>query len=143
MRVLLDTNILISALLSPDHQGTIQTLLAQLFQGAFTLLLPEDVVEEFATTVIRKKHLARAFTVQSLEAAMAALIAVAEIVPKIRDEIPRVGRDVKDDYLLAYATIGMADYLVTGDQDLLVLRQVGDVAIVTPAQLLVLVQSAH
>lgn len=143
MRVLLDTNILISALLSPDHQGTIQTLVAQLFQGAFTLLLPEDVVEEFATTVIRKKHLARTFTVQSLEVALTALLAVAEIVPKIRDEIPKIGRDAKDDYLLAYATFGLADYLVTGDADLLVLRQVGDVAIVTPSQLLALVLPAR
>lgn len=117
--------------------------MAQLFLGTFTLLLPEDVIEEFATTVIRKKHLARTFTVQSLEVALTALLAVAEIVPTIRDEISTVGRDTKDDYLLAFATVGIADYLITGDADLLVLRQGGEVAIVTPAQFLALVLPAR
>lgn len=43
-------------------------------------------------------------------------------------------RDPKDDYLIAYAVIGEADYLVTGDKDLLVLEQIAGVTIVTPAR---------
>jgi hypothetical protein len=43
-----------------------------------------------------------------------------------------VTRDPKDDYLIAYALVGAADYRVTGDRDLLVLGQVDDVKIVTP-----------
>jgi len=38
----------------------------------------------------------------------------------------------RDDYLVAYALVGGADYLVTGDADLLVLARVGEVKIVTP-----------
>lgn len=48
-------------------------------------------------------------------------------------QIPRITRDLKDDYLLAYAVVGEADYLVTGDKDLLVLEKIGEVAIVSPA----------
>ena len=47
--------------------------------------------------------------------------------------MPSVTRDRKDDYLLAYAVVGRADYLVTGDRDLLVLGEVEGVRIVSPA----------
>lgn len=43
-------------------------------------------------------------------------------------------RDPKDDYLLAYALVGQADYLVTGDHDLLALQHVGDTQIVTTSE---------
>lgn len=45
-------------------------------------------------------------------------------------------RDPEDDYLLAYALVGKADYLVTGDRDLLVLGSVGKTKIVTAQQFL-------
>ena len=65
---------------------------------------------------------------------VAILSAVSETVTKITEKIPAVTRDPKDDYLLAYGLVGEADYLVTGDEDLLVLRQVEDVRIVTASQ---------
>ena len=41
----------------------------------------------------------------------------------------------KDDYLPAYALVGQADYLVTGDKDLLVLQElISDFSIPTPWQ---------
>ncbi len=60
------------------------------------------------------------------------LASVAEPIPKIREPIPAVTRDPKDDYLLAYALVGQADYLVTGDGDLLVFGTVGKLSIVSP-----------
>jgi uncharacterized protein len=47
---------------------------------------------------------------------------------------PRVCRDADDDLILAAAIAGRCEYLVTGDNDLLVLKQFNDVAIVTPAE---------
>ena len=55
---------------------------------------------------------------------------------KITDPIPAVTRDPKDDYLLAHAVLGAADYLVSGDQDLLVLERLEGVKIVTPREFL-------
>jgi putative PIN family toxin of toxin-antitoxin system len=43
---------------------------------------------------------------------------------------PAICRDPDDDYLLGCAASGGADYLVTGDDDLLAVRQHKDVAIV-------------
>ena len=54
-----------------------------------------------------------------------------------RDEsIPAICRDPKDDYLLAHALIGSADYLISRDKDLLTLREVEGIKIVEPAEFL-------
>ena len=66
---------------------------------------------------------------------------VSETVPKITTEIPAVTRDPKDDYLLAYALVGQADYLVTGDRDLLVLGQVEHTRIVTARDFVEVIKS--
>ncbi len=68
-------------------------------------------------------------------------MSVSEIIPEINEPIPKVTRDWKDDYLLAYALVGQADYLVTGDNDLLVLQQVGNLSIVSPQEFLKTLQS--
>jgi len=39
---------------------------------------------------------------------------------------------IKDDYLLAYAIVGQADFLISGDQDLLVLEKVKNCQVLTP-----------
>ena len=43
-------------------------------------------------------------------------------------------RDRKDNHLLALAVDGQADYLITGDNDLLVLSLFRDIPIVTPVR---------
>ena len=47
-------------------------------------------------------------------------------------------RDPKDDFLLALASSGNADYLITGDDDLLVLGELNSVKIQNPASLVTL-----
>ena len=46
-------------------------------------------------------------------------------------------RDPDDDHVLAVAIAAQADFIVTGDQDLLVLKAVQGIPILTPAQALV------
>ncbi len=45
-------------------------------------------------------------------------------------------RDAKDDYLIMLAISGGADFLVTGDKDLLVLDGVEKVRVITPSTLM-------
>lgn len=52
-----------------------------------------------------------------------------------------VTRGSNDDHLLAYAVVGEADYLVTGDKDLLVIQRVGDVKIITPVDFASLIEN--
>ncbi|MFN8485778.1 MAG: putative toxin-antitoxin system toxin component, PIN family [Anaerolineae bacterium] len=134
MRLLLDTNNFISYLLTRNRHSPVHTVMAAALSPQATLLIPQALLEEIVFTVSTKPYLAAALSVESMQILIETLLEVAEVIPAITDPIPRVTRDPKDDYLLAYAVIGQADYLVTGDRDLLVLGQVEEVRIVSPAQ---------
>lgn len=140
MRALFDTNIFISYLLSPTAEGTITSIVEAAVEQAFTLILPSEFVERFPTAVASKKYLAKRIEPEDAKELIEILLEVSEIVSRIRGPIPRVCRHVKDDYLLAYALVGRADYLVTGDDDLLVLGQVEEVKIVTPTDFLAILK---
>lgn len=131
MRVLLDTNIFISYLLTPHHGGSVQSIINAFKEGRFTLLLPVAVLEEIDNVVSHRPHLIKKISAEALTSFLEILESTAEIVPAIGETIPAIGRDVKDDYLLAYAVVGQADYLVTGDKDLLVLEEIAGVKIIS------------
>lgn len=130
MRVLLDTNILISYLLSPKNSVIARVVEAGIL-GSFDLLLPEDLLDELAAKVRTKDYLAERIAPEEVRELVDILSEVCLSIPRITARIPAVTRDPKDDCLLAYALVGQADYLVTGDRDLLVLGQVEDTKIVT------------
>ncbi len=136
MRVLFDTNILVSYLLSPTAEGTVSAIVEAAVDQAFTLILPIELVERFPTTVASKEYLARRIAPGDVDELLGLLQEGSEAVSPIGRPIPRVCRHVKDDYLLAYALVGRANYLVTGDDDLLVLGEVEGVKIVTPSAFL-------
>jgi putative PIN family toxin of toxin-antitoxin system len=66
---------------------------------------------------------------------------VSERLSPITEEIPEAVRDPKDNYLVAYALIGRADYLVTGDNNLLSLQQIGTVTILRPSEFAALAET--
>lgn len=132
MRVLLDTNIIISALVTPSENSPASLIIQALFWQKFTLLLPQELQEEIVRTIVEKKRVRKIVTVGHVETMAKLLASQAERIPPIEEKIPAVSRDPKDDYLATYALVAKADYLVTGDKDLLVLKQVGQVNILTP-----------
>ena len=135
MRVLIDTNVLISYLLLSEEGGVIRTIIRALYESRYKLLAPEPLLNELITVVRNKRRLSERISPAVLESFVAALRGYAERLDPIEERYPTVTRDIKDDYLLAYALIGAADYLVTGDKDLLALSsQVLGMEIVTPAQ---------
>lgn len=131
MRVLLDTNIFISFLLSPRRDSPSTTIVRASILGKFVLLLPEGLLVELAARVRTKPYLAQRIPSEDVDELVQILSTIAEPIPPIEWPIPAVTRDPKDDYLIAYALVGSADYLVTGDRDLLTLGQVDHVNIVT------------
>ncbi len=140
MRVLLDANILISALLAQHPDRVAFTLVQAAVRGEFVLLLPEGLLEEVVAAVRRKPFLKARIRPEELEELAAILTTVGEVIPRIDEPIPRVTRDPKDDYLVAYAVVGEADYLVTGDRDFLVLGQLDDLRILSPRAFLTLLE---
>lgn len=136
MRVLLDTNILISYLLTPAQNSPVTKIVTQGLLGDFVLLVPEELLQELKRKAHEKKYLVERIAPEEIGKFVDVLTGVSEPIPKIDEPIPAVTRDPKDDYLLAYALVGRADYLVSGDNDLLVLEQVGELSIVSPQEFL-------
>ena len=142
IRALFDTNIFISYLLPSKAGSAIEQILEAAFDEAFTLLIAEEVVEEFSAKVTSKGYLRQGIPKEAADERIEAGLVVAEVIPGIGtgaggysgSGFPVVTRDAKDDYLLAYALVGRADYLVTGDNDLLGLKEVEGVKIVLPLE---------
>lgn len=133
-RALVDANVFVSFLLYPRHESPSARVVRGAFADVYELLLPEGLLDELTRSVAEKPYLAERIRPEDATAFENALSIIATTIPAISEPIPRVSRDPKDDYLLAYALIGNADYLVTGDLDLLTLEQVGGLKIITPRE---------
>ncbi len=132
-RAVVDTNILIRALIKP--QGTVGPVLTRLRAGDYTLLYVEPLLDELVAKLalprIRDKY---HLTDDDVETVLALILLRGEpVVPQRRIT---ACRDPKDDVVLEVAVAGEADYIVTGDNDLLVLHPFEGIPIVGPAEFL-------
>jgi putative PIN family toxin of toxin-antitoxin system len=130
MRVILDTNILVSAILSPGGNGDLA--LRQWIDGRFVLLTCSEQLAELKNT-LRKPYIARYYRPHDA----GRLINLLRSQSLQIESLPEVHRssDPEDDFLLALAQAGEADYLVTGDKaGLLALKRHAGTRIVTAAQ---------
>lgn len=111
MRVILDTNVLVSALISPA--GVPSRIYNAWKEDRFTLLTCSEQLEELRAT-LRKPKIAR--VVRPPEAGR--LLNQVRRLGLVIAPLPQVRRssDPADDFLLALAEAGSADYLVTGDK---------------------------
>lgn len=121
--MVLDTNVLISALL---FGGVPEALLRRGLDGDLVMFSSETLLDELEDTLVGRFAFARRrarLTRDELEA-------VVELVEP--QTLPSASRDPDDDHVLAAAVAGVADAIVTGDKDLLVLEAYDGVAILTP-----------
>lgn len=130
VRAVFDTNVLVSSLL------TKRSIPRQAFKLAVLhgkVLISVDTLVELERVFSRPKF-AHYLTEQERLNFLSNLISVAEraeIVERIQ-----ACRDPKDDKFLELAVNGQADYIVTGDDDLLVLHPFREIPILTPRNFL-------
>lgn len=129
-RAVIDTNVLISAVLSPE--GTASNATRYFIRQGRIIFSPETFTE-FETRLWRPKFDAY-ITMEARKEIIHDLGAIAEWV-EIGGKA-QYSRDSDDDKFVETALVGRAEYLVTGDKDLLVLKSVDRVLIVSPAQCL-------
>lgn len=123
MRVLVDTNVYVSRLLVGSRQNSgVTRIIDAAILDEYTLLVPEEVLEELRGLRDRKAYLRDRITQRDVDDLIRVLQGVAIILPRQTDPIPAVLRDPKDDFLLVAAVFGDADILVTGDRDLIDIR---------------------
>lgn len=123
MRVLLDTNVLISAIL---FGGRPRTILLAATRGRFELISSLALMAEIEGLLVRKF----AFSQKAAAGVRSELEQLAEMAAP--DRVPRVARDRDDEEVLAAAVVGQVEVIVTGDRDLLVLETHEGIAILTP-----------
>lgn len=141
LRAVLDTNVLVSGLIS-EHSPPRQLVDAWL-DGRFVLVTSLYQVQE-VNHVLAYPRIAERIRLEEaeLEMILAALLTETEVVPG-RLQLPGVTRDPKDDAILACALEGKTDYLVSGDQDLLMLGEYEGVQVVTPRYFLGILSSGR
>ncbi len=115
MRAVLDPNVLVSALLSP--LGPPGRIVSDWIEGRFELVVSPDLLSELAEVLARPKF-RRWITHQAGAEFVAGLAVDAHVVDDPPAE-PSLSPDPDDDYLLALARAANADYLVSGDNDLI------------------------
>lgn len=118
MRLILDTNLWISFLISSKYERLDELL----FNQESKLLFSRELLEEFVAVAKRPK-LRKYISGDELEDVLETIDEVAEFVV-VTSDISEC-RDPKDNFLLSLAVDGKADYLLTGDKDLLVLEKIG------------------
>ena len=137
MRLVLDTNIVVSGLI---WGGVPRRLLDLARNGRATLFTSGALLDELADVLSRDKF--------------AALLASREITPAFLMQrygmlarlvkpqaIERTVRDADDDVVIATALAAQADIIVTGDHDLLVLHPYREIRILNPVEAMRLVSS--
>lgn len=119
--VVIDTNLFISAFI---RGGAPFKLLNAWQQEKFSLAITEDLLKEIVE-VLSRPYIYQKYSLDKneLQKFLKGITLNAKfITPLDIHKLPIHSRDPKDDELLACAIAGLADYLVTGDKDLLVLN---------------------
>ena len=133
MRVVLDVNIWISALL---WGGLPAQFLHLSRQNKITIFVSESLLEELEITLQRAKFKNQLKKQNhTIEYLMAITEGFSEKCPTIDINLPQL-RDPKDNHILATALSANAEVLITGDQDLLVLNNFMGIAIIKPTDFL-------
>lgn len=129
-RVVLDTNVLISAALS--LHGKPREVLDWVAEHG-TILSSEETLEEFITRIKRPKF-SPYLDPEQRDAYIEWLVLYTEPV-EVEEEIEAC-RDSDDDKFLELAISGAADVIVSGDSDLTALHPFRDIPILTPDEFL-------
>ena len=126
-KVIIDTNIWISFLIGKE----LQDLKDWIANEKVKIISTDQLINEIRLVTSRDK-LKKYFNQDKVSDLISLLDILADKV-KIK-KIDKICRDPKDDFLLALAKESRANYLITGDKDLLDIRVYGRTKIVTVRQ---------
>lgn len=125
IRIILDTNWYISATINKSSRRKLYQLITD---KRFIILLSSEIVEEYRQVISRDKFrkIINPFQVSRFINVLTSVIELVNLKSDLKGS-----RDIKDNFLLSLSADGNADYLITGDEDLLVLQKTGSTQILT------------
>ncbi|MGH4139703.1 putative toxin-antitoxin system toxin component, PIN family [Clostridium sp.] len=116
IKVVIDTNIFVSAFLGSKNA---KLILKEIINGEFLLIMSTEQLRELKEVLNRPKF-SKYITLREVEE-LIALLSMKVIVPACYEKVTDC-RDPKDNMILEEAVYGNAQYIITGDDDLLVLN---------------------
>ena len=126
-RVILDTNVFVSAVLGKQ----VRPILDAWFAERFTLLVSKSILAEYLKVLSRPKF---ALGSEILEPVTAYLFRKAELVQP-EEKLHIIQNDPSDNMFLEAAVAGHAEWIVSGDKThLLALHKFREIPIVSPRQ---------
>jgi len=134
-RVVVDTNVLVSALIKKVKPlELVQTLLEK-----HTVILSSQMLAELADVLSRDK-----FTVTKDQIDLfISLLLSKSTIESVSGNLNVILKDPDDNIVLLTAVIGRADYIVSGDKHLLTLGKFESLEIVTISQMLEILRLPH
>ncbi|MEE9493597.1 MAG: putative toxin-antitoxin system toxin component, PIN family [Gammaproteobacteria bacterium] len=130
VKAVIDTNVLISSVLSP---GGNPAKVVRFFVECNGIVFSKETYEEFSTRLWRSKF----DPYISREMRQAILLDFSNIATWLTPDIAlNLCRDINDNKFLELAVSAQVDMLVSGDSDLTVLNNIKDIPIYTPSQCL-------
>jgi putative PIN family toxin of toxin-antitoxin system len=125
MKVVFDTNVLVSAFVT---EGICAKLVGRARRRQFQLITCPFILKEFEGVLLKKISATKTETRQALRILSEAI----SVLVRPAQPVSGICRDPDDDPILSCTIAASADYLVTGDADLLELREFRGTRIVTP-----------
>lgn len=122
--IVLDTNLWISFLITKQYQE----LFKNIQTGKIVLLISPELLKEL-TSVAQRPKFKSYFSSLEVEILLNAIIKYAKMI--LTESNVNLCRDPKDNFLLNLSIDGKADYLISGDKDLLTLQKVENTEIIT------------
>jgi uncharacterized protein len=130
-RIIIDTNLWISFLITKDFAKLDKII----FSGQGILVFSKELLDEFLEVAQRPKF-RKYFSQTDIEDILETIEEFADLVT-VKTKV-EMCRDPKDNFLLSLSIDGNADFLITGDDDLLDLVSFGETNIMTISNFLLL-----
>ena len=139
IRAVVDTNTLISGIIAP--LGAPARIVLRWQQGDFLLITSPVLLDELRR-VLKYPRIAKrlGWSEDDRKQFLEGFEMLALITPGMLS-LPGITRDPKDDPVVACAVEGEAEFIVSGDQDLLVLGAYQGVRMLTPREFLALLET--
>ncbi len=126
LRVVFDTNVLVSALIK---QGKPRELWSNVLEGKIKLYASDELLDEFTEVVIRPEF-KRYIRKSRMQRFRRILLQKAKFT-KVRIHFPQATKNPDDNIVLEAAYNAKADYIISGDKEVLALKEFKGIRIVT------------
>ena len=140
-KLVIDTSLLVRSFISPGSYSA--KLIQSWYEDKFTLLLSQEIYDEVVDVLYRPQFVKYHFHKDRIETLLTTMISKCTFIEPYplgqKHPFRLQSRDAKDTKFLHAALAGVADFLVSGDNDLLILKdhaQIGNLKIVTAEEIL-------